>query len=420
MKKYALFLILFLCLYSVSAQTFETDLQLRPRLEYRHGYKSLFSEDQDPAAFISQRSRLNLNYLHEDLQVKLSLQNIHVWGDVPSMRLEDLNGIALFEAYGQYGFSENFKIKLGRQVLSYDNQRILGEVNWAQQGQSHDAALLSWLPKTNHRLDLGFAYNAPSESLLEVPYNVNSYKNLQFAWYHMDVNNVGFSFLFMNTGYEFETPQLDRETDYIQTFGAFHKFLSGKLAGDVAAYGQTGNRADREISAWYAGLNLNYGLSQTWKAGVGAEYLSGTDMTDTAEDIHSFTPLFGTNHAFNGFMDYFYVGNHQNSVGLLDLYGKITYTTPKFELSVFPHVFSAAADVVDGSGIVRDDYLGTEVDLAGVYKIRKDFSVAFGYSQMFASSSLEVLKGGDTGVTQNWAWLMVNFNPRVFSFTKEN
>ncbi len=37
----------------------------------------------------------------------------------------------------------------------------------------------------------------------------------------------------------------------------------------------------------------------------------------------AFTPLYGTNHKFNGWMDYFYVGNHGSSIGLQDINAKI-------------------------------------------------------------------------------------------------
>ncbi|SDL27902.1 Alginate export [Salinimicrobium catena] len=412
-------LLLILFCFAVSpifSQSFEADLQLKPRLEFRNGYKTLLSGEQDPATFVSQRSRLNLLFEQEELEVKLSVQNISVWGEVPTMRTADNNGISLFEAYGQYNFSSSAKLRLGRQVLSYDNERILGEVNWAQQGQSHDAALFSWLPAACHRLDLGVAYNAPSETLFEVPYAINTYQNLQFAWYHLDRDNVGFSFLFMNTGYEYEAANTGGKTDYIQTFGAYHDFLKGDFSGNISAYGQTGQKMGRDLSAWYAGLNLNYALSEAWKIGAGGEYLSGTDMDDTSGELHSFTPLFGTNHAFNGYMDHFYVGNHQNSVGLVDLYGKLTYSKEKFSFSAIPHFFSSAAEITEADS----DYLGTEIDLVAGYKLGKNISVNAGYSQMFATGSLEILKGGDKDNTQNWAWLMVNFNPQLFSFSKED
>lgn len=407
---------LLLFTFPVFAQTFETDLQLRPRFEYRNGYKTLLTEQQDAAAFISQRSRINFNFEQESLELKLSLQNVRVWGDVPTMRTADNNGIALFEAYGQYSLSPQFRFKLGRQVLSYDNQRILGEVNWAQQGQSHDAALFTWLPKEKHRLDVGVALNAPGETLNDVPYTINSYKNMQFAWYHLDRPNVSFSFLVMNTGYEFTNGVDEQETDYLQTYGAFHKFSKGNFSGDIAAYGQTGNRNDKTVSAWYGGINLNYDLSGALKIGAGTEYLSGTEMGGNG-NINSFTPLFGTNHGFNGHMDYFFVGNHQNNVGLLDIYGKLIYSKNKFSFKATPHFFSSAADIFDGTG-TADNYLGTEVDLAAGYKFSKVVSLNVGYSQMFGTDSLEILKGGDSGKTQNWAWVMVNFSPTIFSSSR--
>ncbi|MGB8376011.1 MAG: hypothetical protein WCE57_11890, partial [Salegentibacter sp.] len=44
------------------AQEFEADLQLRPRFEFRNGYKTLLSKEADPASIVSQRSRLDLNF----------------------------------------------------------------------------------------------------------------------------------------------------------------------------------------------------------------------------------------------------------------------------------------------------------------------------------------------------------------------
>ncbi|NJW51558.1 alginate export family protein [Salinimicrobium oceani] len=411
-----LMLSIFLSPFSMHSQNFEAGLQLRPRYEFRNGFKTLLVEEEDPASFISQRSRLFLGFENEALQVKFSVQSTGVWGDSPTMRLEDNNALSVFEAYGQYQVSPQFILRVGRQVLTYDNQRILGEVDWAQQAQSHDAALLSWWLAGNHRLDVGAAYNSSAETVARIPYNVNSYKNMQFAWYHLDVNKVGFSFLLLNTGYEHGLAGASPKVDYLQTYGAFHQFNSGNFFGNVAAYGQTGERNDREVDAWYAGINLNYKLNTAWTLGMGGEYFSGTDRSESSEHIFSFTPLFGTNHGFNGSMDYFFVGNHQNDVGLLDLYGKLSWKSSKSEVFVAPHFFSSAAEV--GAGYAP--YLGTEIDFVGLYKVQRDFSIGIGYSQMFASATLEVLKGGDRDRTQNWAWIMLNFTPKIFQFSPKD
>jgi hypothetical protein len=44
------------------AQELDANLQLRPRYEYRNGFKSLISNDDKATSFVSQRSRLNFNY----------------------------------------------------------------------------------------------------------------------------------------------------------------------------------------------------------------------------------------------------------------------------------------------------------------------------------------------------------------------
>jgi hypothetical protein len=168
------------------------------------------------------------------------------------------------------------------------------------------------------------------------------------------------------------------------------------------------------VSAWYTGFNLGYAVTEKFKATVGYEFLSGKDQDDTSDSFKSFTPLFGTNHAFNGYMDYFYVGNHINSVGLQDAYLKIDFPIQKVNLSLMPHVFMAPGKVV-AAGVEQDSYLGTEVDLTATYKLNKYITMVGGYSQMFGTDTLEVLKGGDASATNNWGWVMININPQIFS-----
>lgn len=417
MKNSFLLLASLLCTYFFQAQKFDASLQLRPRFEYRNGYKSLLEKEQEPATFVSQRSRINFGFSNENLQMKFSLQNIRVWGEVPTMTTFDQNGIGVFEGWGQYAINPSFKIKLGRQVLSYDNQRIFGEVDWAQQAQSHDAALLKFIPAEEHSLDIGVALNAQKEDVFKNPYLVNSYKNMQFGWYHINSGSSKFSFLVLNAGYETELSISKREIQYIQTYGSYIQFSKSNWTGDISAYGQTGEKSGKDLNAWYGGANLNYKFSPALIMGTGAEYLTGTDMGTTSEELQSFTPLFGTNHAFNGFMDYFYVGNHQNSVGLIDVYGKFSFAKGKFGLILMPHYFASEAKITDENLSPMDSYLGTEIDLTGSWKLSKDATIALGYSQMFGTKSLQRLKGGDPDSVQNWAWISVNFHPTLFSIS---
>ncbi|CAM3726411.1 hypothetical protein FSS13T_01670 [Flavobacterium saliperosum S13] len=405
------------------AQELDANLQLRPRYEYRNGFKELMKDGSLPTSFVSQRSRLNFNFKQDKLKAKLTFQNIRVWGDVATTATADKNGVALFEAWAQYDFNAKWSAKVGRQVLSYDNQRIMGEIDWAQQGQSHDAALISFKP-TNHQLDLGFAVNSDAEKLYRDLYTT-SYKHMQYAWYHTSFSNLNMSLLFLNVGFQYkEVPTNELEVDNMQTFGTYLSYKKNKFDSNLGVYSQTGEgklvTENTSINALYAGLNLSYSITDKFKAGLGYEYLSGKDQDDTDSKIKSFNPIFGTNHAFNGFMDYFYVGNYKNTVGLQDLFAKLTYTSNKWQFNAMPHAFMTAADVIDPTDTTKkmDSYLGTEIDLTASYAFHKDINITGGYSQMFGSDTMEVLKVGNKGYDNNWAWVMISVNPRIFTTAK--
>jgi hypothetical protein len=408
---------------STFAQEIDANLQLRPRYEYRNGFKSLMPDSQLPTSFISQRTRLNFNFKQENISAKLTLQNVRTWGDVKTTTTNDANGVMLFEAWGQYSFNEKWSARLGRQVISYDNQRIFGEIDWIQQGQSHDAVVVSY-KKDKNQLDLGAALNADAEGLYRDLY-VTNYKNMQYAWYHTNFSSLQMSLLALNTGFQYEEPiTTDLKVDYMQTFGTFLKFKKNKLDADLGVYAQTGKSRlatnNTSVSAYNIGLNVNYAFTDKIKAGIGYELLSGKDQSDTDNKIKSFNPIFGTNHAFNGLMDYFYVGNHKNTVGLQDVFLKFNYASDKWKFSATPHMFMTAADVTDPLNATKtmDSYLGTEIDLVASYQLHKNIGVSAGYSQMFGSKTLEVLKAGNKGLDNNWAFVMININPRIFTSSK--
>jgi hypothetical protein len=420
MKKLKLLILLVLGSISaaIQAQELDVNLQIRPRFEYRNGYKTLIPEGQEATSQISQRSRLNFNYKQEDLTVKLTFQNTRTWGDVPTTATADKNGVAVFEAWAQYDLTKKWSARMGRQVLSYDNQRIMGEMDWAQQAQSHDALMVSFHPE-NHQLDMGIAYNSNAENTFQTPYTVANYKAMQYAWYHTTFDKLGVSLLLLNTGYEYANTNLKLLVDYKQTFGTYLTYKTEKLDTNLSFYGQTGKSTNQQVSAWDAAINVGYNVTDAFKAGLGYEFLSGKDTNDGSTVIKSFNPLFGTNHGFNGYMDYFYVGNHLNNVGLQDAFLKLNYNVKKWQFALIPHVFLAAADVVTPLNEKLDSYLGTEVDFTAGFNFRKEITLTGGYSQMFGSKTLEFIKApGDAGHTNNWAWLMISVNPKIFSWKK--
>jgi len=414
-------LTLFIVLYSAVtyAQQFDISAEIRPRFESKHGYQTLSTEDTNAANFISQRTRLNFNYQQDKIKLGVSLQNVRIWGEQKTLASNDINGTALHEAWAEAIISNTFSMKLGRQEIVYDDHRIFGSVGWAQQARSHDAFIFKIKPSDKHKVDIGFAYNALNGNGADELYQVQ-HKNFQYAWYHGNFNDLGVSLLVLNTGYEYLNTDAKQKVGYKQTLGSRITYKMGDLKANTAAYLQMGEINSNKTNALYYTLNLSYKIMDGLSLGLGYESLSGNtqDPTDTSTENNAFAPLFGTNHKFNGWMDYFYVGNHGNSVGLNDMNATLAYKNGNFSAKVIPHMFSAAADVYNADGKM-DAKLGTEIDLVLGYKISKGVKINAGYSQMLATDTMVELKGGDKDATNNWSWVMFTFKPKLFSNTKK-
>ena len=398
---------------SVVAQQFNLSAELRPRFENKHGYKTLMQTGAEGNSFVSQRTRLNFNFKQEKLIVGVSLQNVRVWGDVSTLSSND-KASNLHEAWAEAILSDNFSLKFGRQEIVYDDSRIFGNVGWAQQGRSHDAMIAKFKLAGKDKLNIGFALNADNQAGVDNLYsNAAGYKTFQYAWYNTKINKLGLSLLLLNNGVEYDKFG-EQTVDYSQTYGTRLTYKHKKFMADFATYYQGGKLKNNDISASYFTGNLKFKPAAGFLIGAGVEYLSGKDSNDTDTKIKSFVPLYGTNHKFNGWMDYFYVGNHVGSVGLLDVNWVVAYKSGKFSAKVIPHFFSSAANIYNGT-TKMDKKLGTEIDVNLGYKIAKSTQFNIGFSKMYATKSMEVLKGGDKNENNAWAWVMFTFKPTLFS-----
>lgn len=411
--------------YQAFSQELKMSAELKPRFEGRHGFGTLASPEDDPAAFISQRTRLNIDFTTEKYEFFVAVQNVGVWGDVSTLAKNDKNGTSFHQAWGMYHFSPKFAMKLGRQEISLDDQRIFGAVDWAQQARSHDALVFKIKPGEKSKLDVGLALNANGETNFAEDYSVNQYKSLQYAWFHTDFSkDLGLSLLFLNNGMPYDKTDdnniTKQKTTYSQTIGGRVTFKKNRFNLNAATYYQGGNTPngskDRavDLSAYYFTANANFKLTEGLNIGTGFEIFSGNDQDGSSDENNAFNPFYGTNHKFNGWMDYFYVGNHINNVGLVDIYVPIGFQKDKVGLKLVPHFFSANGTILKPDLDSADSYLGTEIDFQFTYNLAKDVMIFAGYSQMFATDSMELIKGGSKDETNNWGWIMVTFKPTFF------
>lgn len=399
------------------AQDFSLDADIRPRFEYRHGFNNLFPDGADAGAFVQQRSRLNFSYTSDWLKTFVAVQDVSTWGDTRQILPTDHNdSFSLFQAWAELIMGDGWSAKFGRQVIAYDDQRVFGGLDWAMQGRFHDAAIIKY-KKSGFKMDLGFAFSQENATSLGTGYDITgffSYKSMLYAHLNQSWEKSSLSFLFLNNGFQKYAGEGTADPDgtyYRHTVGSYFKTPAGPINLTASAYYQFGKaNATTDLAAYQVALEGSYKTGSTVMA-LGYEMLSGTDQGGESKN-KSFFPLYGTNHKFNGFMDYFYVGNHANNVGLNDLYGKVVIKTgAKSNLLVKAHYFSANADLANNA----DTYLGTELDLVYTQPLMKSVKLNIGYSQMFAADGMSLIKGGVTADnTNNWGWAMLTINPNLF------
>lgn len=403
----------------VAAQ-FQLSAEVRPRTEFRNGFKTPTSSGFDPAFFTEQRSRLYFDFTDEKYKMRFSLQDVRLWGQVPQIFKNDVGTSFLSEAWGQYFVSKTFSVKAGRQIISYDNERFLGGLEWAQQGRRHDALLfIKEVKEKGTKLHVGLAFNADADkaepTYLQAPgasfYSVaGSYKSLQYAWYNKEFKDEKGSISLLALNATLQNP--DSTVSNKQTFGIIPNFKVGKVALAADLYYQSGKIGNNKVSAFLAGVNATFKTKAT-PLTLGFEYISGKDDDDTSSDITSFSPDYGTNHAFNGFMDYFFVGPANGSVGVVDLYLKTKFKVGKAALLLHGHEFMTGSRQLNGEGAELGKSMGFELDAVYVRKLAPDVTLHVGASALLGSETLTAIRPGNQKFNQ-WAWTMITFKPTLF------
>lgn len=391
--------------------------EVRPRTEYSHGSKTPAIEDSKGSLITSQRTRLNLDFKSEDFAIGVVMQDVRNWGQERQLTANGNNVVYLHQAWAEWFMTKELSLKAGRQQLVYDDHRMLGSVGWAQQARSHDVALLKYTGDVNVHLGLAYHNSSLNSNIYTGP---DAYKAMQYLWLNHKGDSYSASFLLMNLARPYWTDgtETEQETNNTTTIGTHIKTeLSGiKLAGNLYyQFGENPMVNGSDISAFNVSIDATAALNDKVNIGGGYELLSGTDQ-EGADKNNSFNPFFGTNHKFNGLMDYFFVGNHINNVGLHDIYVKANAKPGKVKFNAALHFFSAHGEMISGN-----QGLGTELDLFCGYSHKGKVQVDFGYSHMFASDGLYELKYSSMPEkgTNNWAWVMLTFKPTLFESKKD-
>lgn len=399
---------------------FTIDAELMARSELRNGGLPIDDEDTDNKAyFILERTRLALDFERTFLKAHITAQHNAIWGQAGK------GSFNLYEAWAQFTARNGMFAKIGRQVLSYDDERIIGSNDWAMTALSHDMIKLGW-DSPIHNIHLMLAYNQNSESVnggTEYRYGDKPYKTMQNLWYHYQHPRVPFgaSLLFMNQGLQSEREENLKKTYYQQLIGTFLSYKPRNWSAEGSFYYQLGkNETGIDIRAWMASAKGTYSPTAQWKLTAGYDYMSGDPFFAVPsgggigliqhKTIKGFSPLYGSHHKFYGAMDFFYVSTYYDGFtpGLQNYYAGVTFKPiSKLKFDATYHYFAIATNTNN-----LDKTLGHELEFTASYTPIKEVTVSLGYSYMRGSKTMEALKRVDSERQLHWAWLNLIVRPR--------
>jgi hypothetical protein len=409
MKKLLLFFAGLLLSFIGFAQfSLSGDIFVRP--EFRHGYRRMPLPDEKPAALVNQRARLILDFKKDKVTTKISFHDTRIWGQ--QEQRTHVPSFDLHEAWFQIAFTESFMVKAGRQELRYDNQRFFGINDWIPPGQKHDALLLKYMGSKGE-LHIGAGFNQNQDRLFGTSFELNNYKTLNYFWYKTRLgSNASISLMGVADGYQ---SQQNAEVLFVRgTWGSFLEFRPGKFVFSFnPAYQHGKNRAGKEINAGYLMGAASVKLSEKTTTTLGVEWFSGNNGLDDNNKDNAFDALYSAGHALLGYMDYFtQVPAHAMGAGLINPYFKAQMQlSEKTRVNADLHLFLLQNNFVYLDEVIKK-YLGTEIDLTLNYQFNDITQIVAGYSVMFGTESMEVIRGGSKDEFAHWGFIMIRVRPK--------
>jgi hypothetical protein len=410
--------------YAISQQNslpdkrLQIEFEFRPRTEYRNGYQQLRNDSTTGTFFTNQRSRLSVNYTYNNRFIlQFAVQDLRVWGQQDPRS----TGATLqaFEAWVEPYITDKLSVRIGRQRLIYENQRLFGENDWRLSGNVHDALNFRYYG-TKLSTELAMAFNQTAERYFGTDYSPAGFTNYKFlaVSYLRYALSKRVTLTMINSTDGFQNKKDTEKMNLRYTLGGRIEISSGSLYGTVSGYYQGGrNPSGTDLSAWYFQPEVRYSSSSGLSVRAGLEYFSGTVNNTNGNIDRSFVPLYGAAHRFNGSMDLItkFPADVKGS-GLVNPYLFIIKpVTKKVDLRADFHTFfSKSPYYVNDTRIGK--YLGFENDWLITFKPNPVTKIDAGVSFMNPTESFAVLKGGGNGkLNLTWAYVSLTFKPVLFT-----
>ncbi|MFQ5455788.1 MAG: alginate export family protein [Nitrospirota bacterium] len=390
--------------------------QLRYRLELRDNFDFDDSADDNQDIHLL-RTRINVDYApYNSLHTFVQLQDSRILESEFPFTPASEDRIAVRQAYvDMMDTSAGWTLRLGRQELSYGDQRLLGGFNWSNLAYNFDALKLFYEAKT-YTIDAFAAKRVLSDDNnfnrwdkddtlygLWAKYTAIDRHNLDFYYFLRDINkdinfgHAGSSEMTESTiGFRIKGSNLngfDYLIQYARQFGDF-----GSL--DIKAYAIIG----------ILGYSVDHGLKP--RVSLEWDFASG-DKSSSDGERNTFDNLWPTNHLHYGYMDRASLQNLNNYRFNFSLKpANKLYLQADFHIINLDETSDAYYNVARKA--VRtaanpdvDTRIGSDIDFMLKYRLRKNIQILSGYSHFGAGKFLKETGADDDA---DFFYLQTTFN----------
>ena len=311
------------------------------------------------------------------------------------------------QAYVKLGGGETMPVAVtvGRQLLVYGDQRLIGALDWTNTSRTFDAAKLELKAGDNAKLDFFSAsvvQNNPNRTI-----NQSAEGNNLHGFYGAIKNIIPKSTIEPYVLWQ-TTPVVMNELilrgDLDRYTGGVRIFAKGLGPWDYnfAVVKQWGSSAGADIDAWGSYAELGYSVKAPWSPRLYAEYTFGSGDADSSDGtIGGFVDLFPTAHLWYGYNDLVGWRNLKNirlgaqlkphkKVALRFDYHSFWLANKRDGLYNVAGVRSVAAP----DGGAADAKIGDEVDVTFTVPLTPVLTVGGGAGHMFRGPFLEANSPG--------------------------
>lgn len=358
---------------------------LTPSAEYTVRFRHFEGKDLVSGGvtnFARHRARAGLSFEYDKVVgAMFQVQDVRIWGEeTDTLGDFSANGLDVHQGFVDLMPDEDIRLRIGRQEISYLNQRLIGSVNFAEQARAFDAVRLTVITLDKALVADAFyarvAHTLAADSTIADDLFALALR-MQFGDF-LQPALIEVVDLHSATERVRSTTGLLLQTEF--PFGLKVLFEGYLQAG--------GARDDVSYLAWFFGTRVRFTLVDLAFAPYAeffADIVSG-DHNATDTKVHSFDSLFATNHKFYGEADFFLnLPKDTAQRGLIDV--GATLGTKIGETGTASAAFHA---FLPQEGRGHSDPYGMELDVLFGWKPERHIAFDLCYAGFFPGDAMGV------------------------------